>query len=172
MPAYQRHRTGTFRAAERVHSFYVLLLITDTGPCAMIASSMAGNSVPTILVVDDMDAVRHLARRILEAGGYRVYEAADGVEALACLARDGKVDLVVTDVRMPNMDGWELASHLAGQSPRVPVLFMSGYDEHLGSQSLLGPILPKPFTAEQLYERIRGLLGHQPDGNGAVERQG
>jgi two-component system, cell cycle sensor histidine kinase and response regulator CckA len=132
---------------------------------------MAPTSVPTILVVDDMEAVRHLARRVLEAGGYRVYEAGDGVEALACLARDGQVDLVVTDLRMPNMDGWELATHLSARSPRVPVLFMSGYDEHLGSQSLLGPVLAKPFTSEQLYERIRGLLGEAPGGNGA-RRQG
>jgi two-component system cell cycle sensor histidine kinase/response regulator CckA len=138
----------------------------------MIASSMARTSVPTILVVDDMEAVRQLARRVLEAGGYRVHEAADGVEALACLARDGKVDLVLTDLRMPNMDGWELATHLAGRSPRVPVLFMSGYDEHLGSQSLLGPVLPKPFTSDQLYERIRGLLGREPGGNGTAARQG
>jgi CheY-like chemotaxis protein len=138
----------------------------------MIASSTARTSVPTILVVDDMEAVRQLARRVLEAGGYRVYEAADGVEALACLARDGKVDLVVTDLRMPNMDGWELATHLAQRSPRVPVLFMSGYDEHLGSQSLLGPVLPKPFTSDQLHERIRGLLGLEPGGNGTAQRQG
>jgi two-component system, cell cycle sensor histidine kinase and response regulator CckA len=137
-----------------------------------MASSMARSPVPTILVVDDMDAVRQLARRVLEAAGYRVYEAADGVEALDCLARDGKVDLVVTDLRMPNMDGWELATHLAGRSPRVPVLFMSGFDEHLGSQSLLGPVLPKPFTSDQLYQRIRGLLGQEPGGSGAAERQG
>jgi two-component system, cell cycle sensor histidine kinase and response regulator CckA len=120
---------------------------------------MALSAVLTILVVDDVDAVRQLARRVLEGAGHRVYEAANGLEALDCLEREGTVDLVVTDLRMPNMDGWELASRLAGRSPRVPVLFMSGYHEHVGTPSLLGAVLPKPFTSEQLCERIRQLLG-------------
>ena len=60
---------------------------------------------PTILVVDDVLEVRRLTRRFLEAGGYRVLEAGDGGQALACLQHQGPVDLVLTDVRMPNMDG-------------------------------------------------------------------
>jgi CheY-like chemotaxis protein len=129
----------------------------------MDTSSIDPSSTATILVVDDVAAVRHLARRTLEVAGYRVLEAGDGIEALACLVRSPVVDLVITDVRMPNMDGWELAARLAGRSPRVPVLFMSGYDEHLGSQSLLGPILAKPFSSEQLFERIRQVLGSSRD---------
>ena len=82
----------------------------------------------------------------------------DGVEALARLAANPAVDLVLTDLRMPNMDGWELATRLSERSPRVPVLFMSGFDEHLASDTVAGPVLPKPFTAERLDELIRQVL--------------
>jgi CheY-like chemotaxis protein len=112
-----------------------------------------------ILVVDDVESVRQLTRRSLEHAGHRVLEAGDGVEALACLAENPTVELVVTDLRMPNMDGWELATRLSGRSPRLPVLFMSGFDEHLASATVAGRVLPKPFTPEQLDERIREVLG-------------
>jgi CheY-like chemotaxis protein len=59
---------------------------------------------------------------------------------------------------MPKMDGWELAAQLAKRSPRVPILFMSGYDVHLASATLPGPLLPKPFRAETLLERLKQLL--------------
>ena len=127
---------------------------------------------PTILVVDDVLEVRRLTRRFLEAGGYRVLEAGDGGQALACLQHQGPVDLVLTDVRMPNMDGWELAAHLSALRPRVPVLFMSGYDQHLGSPSLVGPVLAKPFTSEQLRNRVAELLGVSPGERREVGRQG
>ena len=98
-----------------------------------------------VLVVDDIESVRRLIRRVLEHAGHRVLEARDGVEALACLAENPA-------------DGWELATHLSGRSPRVPVLFMSGFDEHLASDTVAGPVLPKPFTAERLDELIRQVL--------------
>jgi CheY-like chemotaxis protein len=113
----------------------------------------------SVLVVDDVESVRRLIRRALEHMGHRVLEAGDGVEALACLAQSRAVDLVITDLRMPNMDGWELATRLSARSPRVPVLFMSGFDEHLAAETVAGPVLPKPFTAEQIEERIRQVLG-------------
>jgi CheY-like chemotaxis protein len=116
----------------------------------------------TILVVDDLEAVRRLARRALQDAGYRVLEAGDGVEALACLEQSPVVDLVLTDLRMPKMDGWELATHLARRSPPLPVLFMSGYDEHLGSESIAGPVLAKPFIPAQLCEQVRHLVGNEP----------
>ena len=111
-----------------------------------------------VLVVDDVESVRRLIRRVLEHAGHRVLEARDGVEALACLAENPAVELVLTDLRMPNMDGWELATRLSGRSPRVPVLFMSGFDEHLASDTVAGPVLPKPFTSERLDELIRQVL--------------
>jgi CheY-like chemotaxis protein len=113
----------------------------------------------SILVVDDFESVRRLVRRVLEHAGPRVLEAGDGLEALARLAENPTVDLVITDLRMPGMDGWQLATHLVGRSPRLPVLFMSGFDEHLASDTVAGPVLPKPFSPEQLEERIRQVLG-------------
>ena len=113
----------------------------------------------SILVVEDVDSVRRILRRTLESAGHRVLEAGDGLEALARLEANPGVELVITDLRMPRMDGWELATCLAGRSPRIPVLFMSGFDEHLASDTVAGPVLPKPFTAEQLDARIREVLG-------------
>ena len=113
----------------------------------------------SVLVVDDVESVRRLIRRALEHMGHRVLEAGDGVEALACLAQSRAVVLVICELRMPNMDGWELATRLSARSPRVPVLFMSGFDEHLAAETVAGPVLPKPFTAEQIEERIRQVLG-------------
>ena len=111
-----------------------------------------------VLVVDDVESVRRLIRRVLEHAGHRVLEASDGVEALACLTANPAVELVLTDLRMPNMDGWELATRLSGRSPRVPVLFMSGFDEHLAADTVAGPVLPKPFTAARLDDLIRQVL--------------
>jgi CheY-like chemotaxis protein len=111
-----------------------------------------------VLVVDDVESVRRLIRRVLEHVGHHVLEARDGVEALACLAENPAIELILTDLRMPNMDGWELATRLSGRSPRVPVLFMSGFDEHLASDTVAGPVLPKPFTSERLDELIRQVL--------------
>jgi len=117
---------------------------------------------PAVLVVDDNDAVRTVIRRALEGVGYQVWEAADGVQAIGFLAQ-GVVDAVVTDIRMPGMDGWELASHVKAMTPGLPILFMSAYDAHLGSNNLPGPVLAKPFRVDELVETVRRLLlDHQP----------
>ena len=112
---------------------------------------------PTVLIVDDEQAVRAISRRVLERAGFSVVEATDGAQALVCLSQ-GVADAVVTDIRMPGMDGWELATHLAAMTPRPPVLFTSGYDVHLGSTNLPGPVLAKPFRPQQLVDSVRQLL--------------
>jgi CheY-like chemotaxis protein len=116
----------------------------------------------TVLVVDDDPGIRTIMSRTMEAAGYSVYAAADGLEALAMLGHAPFIDVVVTDVRMPRMDGRALAAELAQAYPHIPVLFVSGYDAHLGPTDLLGPVLPKPFRTETLIETVRGVLGrHQ-----------
>ncbi len=115
----------------------------------------------TVLVVDDEQAMRALTRRMLEGEGYQVYEAADGLEALAALAQGWPVDVIVSDIRMPRMDGRELASRVVAQSPRMPILFMSGYDVYLGPIELPGPVLAKPFRSDELTVLVSQLLARQ-----------
>jgi CheY-like chemotaxis protein len=114
-----------------------------------------------VLVVDDDPAVRSVLCRTMQAAGYSVHAAADGLEALTLLDSDLQVDLVVTDLRMPRMDGRQLAAQVAARYPHMRVMFISGYDAHLGSVDLLGPVIPKPFRAETLTECVQGVLGRE-----------
>ncbi len=116
----------------------------------------------TILVVEDGDAVRNLVCRMLVQNGYRVLEARDGRAALdICENHSGSIQLVLTDVVMPNMSGGELASRLARLQPGLRVLLMSGYTaepvvQRLGRDSIA--FLPKPFTSITLAEKVRQVL--------------
>ncbi len=105
----------------------------------------------TILVVEDEDAVRGLIRDVLETDGYRVLEARDGVLALGVYETHGdQIDLLLTDVVMPQMNGPELAEHLVGEREDLQVLFVSGYHDEsdFGVHRPLerAEFLPKPFT--------------------------
>jgi two-component system, cell cycle sensor histidine kinase and response regulator CckA len=117
----------------------------------------------TILLVEDEDMVRTLARRILESHGYRVLEARDGVDALNVAQRHtDPLHLLLTDVIMPNMSGKELAQHLKQKRPDVKVLYMSGYTENFVShQGILDAdvaLIEKPFAEDALVQRIRAIL--------------
>ncbi|HEX5724364.1 MAG TPA: PAS domain S-box protein [Longimicrobiaceae bacterium] len=120
----------------------------------------------TLLLVEDEDTVRVLARRVLERSGYTVLEARDGAQALvvASLHR-GPLHLLLTDVVMPNLGGRELARRIRAERPELPVLFISGYaEEAVKGHGVLEPgtaFLEKPFTAEVLAARVRQVLdGH------------
>jgi two-component system, cell cycle sensor histidine kinase and response regulator CckA len=118
----------------------------------------------TILVVEDEAGVRTLIRAILENNGYRVLEAQRGGEALEILGGSPEpVNLMITDVVMPEMSGSELAVHAAAVAPGMKVLFISGYtDEAIVNHGVLDadiPFLQKPFTQEALTRKIRELLG-------------
>ena len=110
----------------------------------------------TILVVDDEPTVRQLATRALEREGYRVIQATDGLEALGLFTHDARIDLLVTDVRMPHTDGIILAAALRRRYPSVPVLFMSGYPR--GTEPAPEPFLAKPFEMRVLCDCVRDLL--------------
>jgi two-component system cell cycle sensor histidine kinase/response regulator CckA len=109
----------------------------------------------TVLVVDDQDVVRDVIKLSLESAGYRVLEAATPTEALA-LARDAgaDVDLLVTDVVMPEMDAFELANRISFELPAVRVLYTSGYTNAAAE----GPFIQKPFTPAQLIEKVGAVL--------------
>jgi hypothetical protein len=117
----------------------------------------------TVLLVEDAAPVRTLARRSLEARGYRVLDASDGPAALELSARHtGGIDLLVTDVVMPGMSGRELAERLAPQRPGMKVLYTSGYtDDAMVRQGVLTAgvaFLQKPFVPDTLARKVRDVL--------------
>ena len=117
----------------------------------------------TILVVDDDEWVRVLARDVLATEGYRVLEASDGQDAIRVAAEHpGPIHLLLTDVVMPGMNGCELAAGLGALLPGLKVMFMSAYDrDFLVASGLnpIGPVITKPFTIEYLTRRIQMVLG-------------
>jgi PAS domain S-box-containing protein len=116
-----------------------------------------------VLVVEDEDALREVARRILTRNGYEVMTSSNGPEAIAMVeAFEGTIHLLLTDVIMPIMPGSEVALKVKELRPDLPVLFMSGYAQpFLGSTLSTGQaLLEKPFSEQQLLARIRELLDH------------
>ena len=117
----------------------------------------------TVLVVEDESAVRSLIRRILEKRGYAVLTAENGKQALEVVGNHaGPLDLVITDVVMPNMGGRELSLHLAHIRPELRILYMSGYTEddvvRHGVIEQMVSFLAKPFTSDDLLEKVRAML--------------
>jgi PAS domain S-box-containing protein len=116
----------------------------------------------TILVVEDEPEVRDIIRLFLGAEGYVVLQAASGLDALRVCVLNPRLDLVITDVIMPDMGGPELVTRLATSMPTVRVLMMSGYtDDAMLKRGTHEPgrgILQKPFTREGLLEAVRGVL--------------
>jgi two-component system cell cycle sensor histidine kinase/response regulator CckA len=116
-----------------------------------------------VLLVEDEDVVRSFAVRALTRQGYEVLEASDGQEALDIVAEhEGAIDIVVTDVVMPEMDGPTMFRELRKTNPSIKVIFVSGYPneafrETLGSEDVA--FLPKPFSLPQLAEKVKQELG-------------
>jgi signal transduction histidine kinase/CheY-like chemotaxis protein len=117
----------------------------------------------TVLLAEDDEGVRDFACEVLRASGWVVVTAANPTEALASAARQSlAIDLLVTDVVMPGMNGGELADKLVAMRPGLRVLFITGYDdEEVTTRGLLGPgreCLSKPFTPAQLRARVHALV--------------
>jgi len=134
---------------------------------------MDAASPATVLVVDDDDAVRAVASKVLRRSGYHVLEASGGRDALRIAReRGGAVDLLLTDVVMPELDGRELSERLRADYPDIRVLFMSAYTEDevilQGVQVAQVNFLSKPFNLESLTRSVREVLegGHQGGGPG------
>lgn len=110
-----------------------------------------------ILLVDDEPLVRRMTSRTLMEGGYRVLEAAHGLEALDLLRRGAEVDLILSDVTMPHMDGANLARAVAREFPDLPVVLVSGYS---GCPIDVPPrlFLQKPFLPSRLLALVAELI--------------
>jgi two-component system, cell cycle sensor histidine kinase and response regulator CckA len=121
----------------------------------------------TVLLVEDEELVRRLTCEILRRNGYRVLEAADGVDALAILRQHpDRIDLLLTDVVMPRMSGYELVEQVRPLRPDMHILYVSGYSEEaIARQGQLTEgieLLAKPFTPGVLTAKIRQLLDQTP----------
>ena len=114
-----------------------------------------------MLVVDDEIMVRTLVRRMLEPGRYSVVEAEDGETALRLIERgDPAIDVVLTDLVMPGIDGFDLIAVLARHRPDLPVVCMSGFTSATASQ-LTVPFIPKPFSLEGLHATLELVLARR-----------
>jgi CheY-like chemotaxis protein len=134
---------------------------TQTATASATPTDTRGSE--TILLAEDEEPLRKLAQMFLREGGYRVLSAPDGQRALD-LARQNPahIDLLITDVVMPGMNGRTLAERLASNNPGLKVLYISGYtDSFIAGHGVLEPgthLLHKPFTQETLTRRVRELL--------------
>jgi signal transduction histidine kinase/ActR/RegA family two-component response regulator len=122
----------------------------------------------TILLVEDADWVRKLARQVLETAGYRVLEAASAAAAIRVIETSNgtRIDLVLTDVIMPGMSGNDMSKQLLAKRPDLPVLYMSGYtDDAVVQHGVLEPginFIQKPFSPNALALKVRQVLDAQP----------
>ena len=123
----------------------------------------ASASTPiSVLVVDDEEPIRKFVDRVMREAGYRTVVAADGAEALEIASKQDSLDIVVTDVLMPEMTGDELARRLRQNQPSLKVLYLTGYSDHLFKEKVLlwedEAYLDKPCSIKSLLEAISLLL--------------
>jgi CheY-like chemotaxis protein len=130
-------------------------------------STEAPRGTETILLAEDTDSLREVIQETLRERGYTVLAAADGREALATARMfEGSIDLLLTDVVMPNMGGADLAKALLERRPGLRVVYMSGYtDGALSQHGVLGAglhLVEKPFTSDRLARMVREALDEKP----------
>jgi PAS domain S-box-containing protein len=144
----------------------------DTGITSAAPDTTTAGGTPateTILLVEDEDALRQVATRILTRAGYQVLAATGGAQAIhIATTHPDAIDLMLTDVIMPKMMGNEVAQHVQTIRPGLPVLYMSGYAEPVltenGTLQEGVIIIEKPFTSRELLDRVRAMLrGHHAE---------
>jgi two-component system cell cycle sensor histidine kinase/response regulator CckA len=108
----------------------------------------------TILVVDDQDVVRDVIKLTLESEGYHVIEASSPNAAIELARNTESIDLLVTDIVMPEMDAFELAQRVTTEIPGIRILYTSGYTDAAAE----GPFIQKPFTPQQLVDKVSAVL--------------
>jgi two-component system, cell cycle sensor histidine kinase and response regulator CckA len=119
-------------------------------------------ALPTVLVVDDEDAVRDVLARLIEDLGYAVIAAADGAQALAVIDGATSLDAVIVDLTMPGMSGGALVQEIRHRRPRLPVIVCSGHERERKGMPLVEGFLAKPFHIEALQSLLGSLVGTAP----------
>jgi CheY-like chemotaxis protein len=137
------------------------LVIEEAVPSALLASPQLGQG-ETILVVEDDATVRLLVIEVLQTLGYRYLEAGDAQAAIPLLASDAQIDLLITDVGLPNMNGRQLAEIARGHRPGLKVLFVTGYAQNaMVRGGFLAPgmeLINKPFALDVLSAKISEMI--------------
>jgi two-component system cell cycle sensor histidine kinase/response regulator CckA len=159
-----RHVAGAEDALTQVpagDTSAIASVISAAGSMANAASAdLTGQG--TILLVEDEEGLRALNARGLSSRGYTVIEAGNGVEAIEVLEKQGDVDLVVSDVVMPEMDGPTLLKELRRRNPKIKIIFVSGYAEEAFQKNLPEQeqyeFLAKPFTLKQLVTKVKETM--------------
>lgn len=140
--------------------FEIYLPRVKEAPVEVVPRRASAKGSETILLVDDEEGVRKLVHAVLQSHGYDVLEASNGGMALQAYDKNShKIDLVLTDVVMPQMTGFELGAQLAGRAPHLKILYMSGYrDNATGPHETPKAFLHKPFTPDVLLNKVREVL--------------
>ena len=116
----------------------------------------------TILVVDDESRMRKLVKDFLSREGYKVLEAGDGIEAMDIFYENKDIDLVILDVMMPKMDGWQVCREIRTHSSQIPIIMLtarsSEHDELQGFESGADEYISKPFSPKILVARVSAIL--------------
>jgi CheY-like chemotaxis protein len=167
----QRPRSVAFRAAALVAACAAVIaaLATEQRDCTVVvvthrpATLQLADSV--VLLVDDDRAVRSTTRRLLERSNFTVVDLEDGAEALSRFTADpAAFDVLLSDIRMPRMDGVQLAQAVRAVAPDFPVVFISGFEEP-GAQPLDSlssvQLVAKPFTSDRLFAALRRAISER-----------
>jgi CheY-like chemotaxis protein len=138
---------------------------TETGSVSVPSPTLQElpHGFGTVLLVEDNEGVRKITRQVLQQAGYTVLEAAHGEQAIQCADNhQAAIDLLLTDVIMPGINGRELAERLAGRRPAMKVLYMSGYTDDAilrhGGLTDGTPVIEKPFTPDALRRKVYDVL--------------
>ncbi len=165
---FARQSGGVVRIASEAGEGTEIELLLPQGKASV--SQQGAHAEPTrlgsaqrILLVDDTDAVRMMVREMLTEAGYQVVEAANAQQALLELHSPRGVDLLLSDVGLPGMNGRDLADAARALRPDLPVLFVTGYTEQAAERgAFLGPgmaLLPKPFNVHELLRSVGAMFG-------------
>ncbi|MEO6035374.1 MAG: PAS domain S-box protein, partial [Verrucomicrobiota bacterium] len=152
-------------------TFHVFLprvegVVTDFSPASRHVLSAAMGGSETLFLVEDEEIVRAMLCEVLRAQGYNVVEARHGPEAIELAGQHpGPIDLLISDMLMPEMNGWELAKRMVASHPELPVLYISGYSNeearHFGKFDGPAEFLQKPFRPDTFLGKVREILDAQ-----------